>query len=322
MNWLSRSNQWLNHRWLKRSSWFNSPYLLLVLTVLFWAGNAIVGRAVHSQIPPVSLAFWRWSLAGFLILIPAWRHLKRDWQQILAHWQILLLLSALGIALFNTLLYQGLQFTTAINAILMQSAMPLVVVLLSYSLFQEKLTCKQAIGVGISFMGAVAIVAHGDWQQLVTLSFNQGDLLILIGVVGYAGYTALLRLRPKLHPLSFLAVTFILGSFLLLPFYLGEIATGQFTPLTSTTILSIGYVAIFPSILAYLCYNRGVELIGANQAGLFIHLVPVFGSVMAMLFLGEKLYWFHAIGFSLILSGITLVTRQPDQGLGALKNAK
>jgi drug/metabolite transporter (DMT)-like permease len=289
---------------------FDFPYLLLTLTVLFWAGNAVLGRAVHDQIPAVGLAFWRWFCAFLIVLPTAWRYLRRDWQQILRQWKMMLLLSALGIACFNTLFYKGLQFTTAINAVLMQSSMPLMVVLMSYLFFRETLTIWQAIGILISSIGAITVVTRGDWHLLVTLSLNRGDLIVLLGVAGYATYTALLRLRPVIHPFSFLSVTFALGSLLLLPLYITETLSGHPVPLNSVTILSVGYVAVFPSILAYLFYNRGVELIGANRAGLFIHLVPVFGSVMAMLLLGERLYWFHGAGFVLILSGIFLVTRR------------
>ncbi|MBW4521920.1 MAG: DMT family transporter [Scytolyngbya sp. HA4215-MV1] len=289
---------------------FNFPYLLLTLTVLFWAGNAVLGRAVHDQIPAVGLAFWRWFCAFLIVLPTTWRYLRRDWQQILRHWKMMWLLSALGVACFNTLFYKGLHFTTAINAVLMQSSMPLMVVLLSYLFFRETLTIWQAIGILISSIGAIMVIIHGDWHLLVTLSLNRGDLIVLLGVAGYATYTALLRLRPVMHPFSFLTVTFALGSTLLLPLYIAETLSGHPVPLNSVTILSVGYVAVFPSILSYLFYNRGVELIGANRAGLFIHLVPVFGSMMAVLLLGEHLHWFHGVGFALILSGIFLVTRR------------
>lgn len=290
---------------------FNLPYLLLALAALFWAGNAIIGRAVHAEIPPIGLAFWRW-VCAFCILLPvSWQFIGPDRQQIVKHGQMILLLSALGVATFGTLLYQGLQFTTAINALLIQSAMPLGVVVLSYLLFQETLTLQQAIGVVVSCVGALVIVSQGNWQILSTLSFNVGDMLILIAVMGYAAYTTLLRLRPVLHPLSFLTSTVACGAGLLLPFYLWEIRSGRVMSLTPVTVGSIAYIALFPSILAYLFYNRGVELVGANQAGLFIHLIPVFGSVMAMIFLGETLQWFHGAGFALILAGIALVIRHP-----------
>lgn len=293
-----------------RAHLFNQPYVLLTLAALFWAGNAIVGRAVHAEIPPIGLAFWRWFFAFWIMVPIAWPFLMEDWQRIIRYWPIILLLSSLGVASFGTLLYQGLQFTTAINALLIQSAMPLGVVVVSFLLFRDRLTILQAIGVVISFVGAVVIVSQGDWHILSTLSFNVGDLLILIAVAGYAVYTTLLRLRPALHPLSFLTTTFAFGALLLAPLYFWETNTGRTMSLNFTTVCAVAYIALFPSILAYLFYNRGVELAGANRAGLFIHLIPVFGSIMATIFLGEMLQWFHGLGFVLILIGIALVIRK------------
>ena len=290
---------------------FDQPYLLLLLAILFWSGNFILGRAVRLEVPPVGLAFWRW-LGGSLIIFGfAWPHLKRDWPVILRHWKIILLLSILGVATFNTLVYTGLQYTTAINALLMQSTMPVMIVAMTYLFFSEVITPRQAVGVGLSLIGVLAIIAQGDPQVLLSLSLNSGDLLIVLAVVFYAAYSALLRRRPVLHPLSFILITFILGVLALLPFYLWENLAGRVMAFNSVTFLAVGYVAIFPSVLAYLCYNRGVELLGANRAGLFFHLMPVFGSLMAMLFLGERFRLYHVVGIGLILTGIVLATRPP-----------
>ncbi len=284
----------------------NRPYILLVLTILFWSSNVILGRAVRAEVPPIGLAFWRW-FVGFLIVLKfALPYLEPDLPQILRHWKIILLYSSLGIAAFNTLLYIGLQSTTAINSLLIQSTIPLVIVMMSYLLFRDTVSAKQAMGIGIALSGAFAIIARGSWQTLASLSFNPGDLLIFVAVICSAAYTTLLRLRPAIHPLSFLAITFALGTVLLLPFYIGEKLTGQIVQLNIVTVLSVSYVAIFPSILAYICYNRGVELVGANRAGLFLYLMPLFGSLMAMLFLGETFQLFHVVGMSLIIMGILL----------------
>lgn len=291
-------------------SLYDQPYLLLVLATLFWSGNFVLGRAVRAEVPPVGLAFWRWTAGSILIIGFAWPHLKRDWPLILRHWKLMLLLAFLGVTLFNTLVYTGLQFTTAINALLMQSTMPVLIVLMSYLLFRETVTLLQIVGVLLSLAGVLAIVGQGDMAVLLGLSLNLGDLLIFIAVAGYAAYSALLRRRPPLHPLSLIAATFIAGSVALLPFYLWEHASGRTVSFDGVTLLTIAYVAVFPSILAYLCFNRGVELAGANRAGLFIHLMPVFGSIMAILFLGERFQWFHGFGILLILLGILLATRR------------
>ncbi|NJN99101.1 MAG: DMT family transporter [Anaerolineales bacterium] len=292
---------------------FDQPYLLLVLATLFWSGNFVLGRAVRAEVPPVGLAFWRWTTGSILIIGFAWPHLKRDWPVILRHWKLVLLLAILGVTMFNTLVYTGLQFTTAINALLMQSTMPVLIVLMSYLLFRETVTPLQIVGILLSLAGVLAIVGQGDLTVLLGLSLNLGDLLIFIAVAGYAAYSTLLRRRPPLHPLSLIAATFIAGAVVLLPFYLWEHASGRTVSFDGVTLLTIAYVAIFPSILAYLCFNRGVELAGANRAGLFIHLMPVFGSIMAILFLGERFQWYHGFGILLILLGIVLATRRKQK---------
>ena len=288
---------------------WNAPYLLLVLTMLFWSGNFVLGRAVAEAVPPVALAFWRW-FGGFLILLGfAWPHLRRDWPEILRCWRMMLLLSAVGVATFNTLVYIGLGSTTAINALLLQSTMPVVIILFSFLLFRDRIGLMQALGLAASLAGVAAIVGRGEPAALLALSFNEGDLLIFTAVVSYALYSALLRRRPAIHPLSFLAASFALGAAMLLPFHLWEHLAGNSLRANATTFLAIFYVAVFPSILAYLCFNRGVELIGANRAGQFVHLMPLFGSLLAIAFLGERFRLYHALGMALIGAGILLATR-------------
>ncbi len=291
-------------RWI-----WHAPYLLLPLAPLFWSGNFVLGRAVRGAVPPVGLAFWRWAIAAVLLIGFSWRHVMRDWPIIMRHRGVLLLLSLLGVASFNTLVYIGLQWTLAVNGLLLQSMMPVMIVALSYLLFRETVTPVQILGIVISLIGVVVIAGQGDLTVLRTLSLNLGDGLILIAVAAYAAYSVLLRKRPPLHPLSFLAVTFTTGALLLLPAYLWEHVSGREVNVNSQTLFAIGYVVIFPSILAYFCYNRGIELIGANRAGLFIHLMAVFGSLLAVLFLDEAVRLYHAIGIGLIVAGIVLVTK-------------
>ena len=285
------------------------PYLLLTMAVFFWAGNFILGRAFHNEIPPVALAFWRWVGAALLVTLPALPHLRRDRRALLQSWPAILLLSTLGVTAFNTLAYSGLQYTEAINAFLLQSLMPVLIVLLSFLIFREKVTRLQCVGILVSLCGAVTIIARGDVDILLSLSVNRGDLLVFTAIACYAGYTVMLRKRPHVHPLAFIATTFWLGSLILVPIYLCETLTVATLELKPTTMLVIGYVIIFPSIVSYLCYNRGVELVGANRAGLFIHLMPVFGSSMAVLFHGEVFCWYHGLGILLIGAGIYLATR-------------
>jgi drug/metabolite transporter (DMT)-like permease len=287
---------------------YHFPYLLLTLAVLFWSGNFVVGRAVRADIPPIALAFWRWTCASLLVVFLAWPHLKPDLPMVKRHWPILTLLSILGVASFNTLVYTGLKWTIALNAFLMQAMMPVLIVALSFLLFREKISGRQTLGVVLSLGGAMVIIVQGNINTLLSLSLNQGDILIFMAVVCYAGYSVLLRRRSPMHPLSFLSVTFIIGSLILLPFYLWETFTLCPIHFNRSTLLAIGYVAVFPSIVSYFCFNRGVELVGANRAGLFMYLMPVFGSLMAIGFLGESLHWYHGAGIILIAPGILLAT--------------
>lgn len=293
----------------KRRSLYDHPYLLLTLAVFFWSVNFIVGRAVRADIPPIALAFWRWAVASVLVAFLARPHLRADWPRMKGYWPTLLLLSVLGVSAFNSLVYTGLQQTIALNAFLMQSLMPVLIVGLSFLIFRETITGVQALGIGISLCGAVTIIARGDPGVLLGLSMNRGDLLFFTAVVCYAGYSVMLRKRPPIHPLSFLAVTFATGTLILLPFYLWETVFVRAFVGGSRAVLAVGYVAVFPSIVSYFCFNRGVELAGANRAGLFLHLMPVFGSIMAVLVLGESLAWFHGAGIAAIAVGIFLTTR-------------
>ena len=277
--------------------------------MLFWAGNAVLGRAVRAEVPPVGLAFCRWFF-GFLIVFPfALPHLRRDWPEVRRRWRMVVLLSFLGITCFNTMLYIGLHSTTAINAILIQSSMPVIIVIMSFLFFRETVTPIQALGIGVSLIGMITIIARGDLSVLAQLSLKPGDIWVFTAVFLYGAYSVLLRLRPKIHPASLLAVLFGAGTLMLAPFFIWEMNTGLILQFNRTTLLAVGYVAIFPSILSYLFYNRGVELVGANQAGLFIHLIPVFGTVLAIFLLGERFRVFQGVGIALILSGIYLVTR-------------
>lgn len=285
------------------------PYVLLTFAPLFWAGNIVLGRGVIDTIPPISLAFWRWSGALILLLPFAWRHVRRDWPTAVQHWKILALLALLGISCFNTLLYVAVQTTTAINGALVQSAMPAVIIVLSLLLFREKIAAVQSLGVSMCVAGAAMIVVRGSWHTLIQLSPVQGDVWMMVAVVLYALYSVLLRKRPALHPLSFLTLTFGIGVLSLAPLYLWELSWVRPTATAGNIALSVMYLAVFPSVLAYLCWNRGIELIGANRGGLFINLIPVFASILAIFLLGESLHAFHVIGMGLIFGGMVLFNR-------------
>jgi drug/metabolite transporter (DMT)-like permease len=296
----SRSGVWL----------FDQPYLLLALTSLFWAGNTVLGRFVVGHVPPITLAFVRWSGAALVLLPFAARHLIRDWPMIRKHAGIMMLLSFTGFAVYNTLAYYGLQYTTAINGLLLQSVAPLFVAMWTFALFGERLTLRQAGGICVSLSGVVVIVCHGSLAVLLGLAFNRGDLSFVIALVVYGFYAAFLRKRPPMHPFSFLVAGMGGGALFLVPAVVWELASGRTVVLDGETAASFAYVCIFPSLLGYLFLNRGIELIGANRAAPFIHLVPVFGSVLAIVLLGEQFHTFHAIGYALVFTGITVATRK------------
>jgi drug/metabolite transporter (DMT)-like permease len=282
------------------------PYLMLSMAPLCWAGNIVLARGVAELIPPVAFAFWRWALASVLILPFTLRHLHQDRWEIARRWKMLFLLAVLGISSFNTLLYSAVHTTTAINGALIQSTMPAVIVLLSLILYREKVATRQMNGVVLCILGACLIVLRGDLKSLLTMSFVPGDLLMVIAVVLYGLYSALLRRRPAIHPLSFLTATFVLGAAGLFPVYLVELAvTGPFA-LSREIVSSILYVALFPSIVAYFCWNKGVDRVGPNRAGLFVNLIPLFASLLSVWLLGESIHLFHIGGMALIGGGMAL----------------
>jgi len=292
----------------KNPDWL--AYLLLPVAPLCWAGNTVLARGAAELIPPVSFAFFRWTTAFFLLLPFTWRLARKDWPLVTAHWKIMVGLSVLGISLFNTLLYTAAHTTTAINLALIQTAMPAIIILISMRLYHETVGNMQVAGVLLCIGGAGLVVLRGRLQTLLQLSVAAGDLIMLSAVFLYALYSALLRKRPPIHPLSFLTYSFGIGIVGLLPIYLWERAAVGSPELNREVFFSFAYVAIFPSIIAYFCWNRGVELIGANRAGPFINLIPVFASVFALIWLDETLQSYHLVGLLLIAGGIFLFNRK------------
>jgi len=294
-----------------------APYVLLTCTALFWAGNSIVARGARELVPPVALSFWRWSGALLILLPLAWPHLRRDAATLRSSWRTLVLLGALGIGAFNTLLYTGLQTTSAVNGLLLQSLQPGLILLFGAVLFAERTRMLQILGLMLSIAGALTILSRGDHSAFVALSFNGGDLVIAGAVIVWSLYSVLLRKRPQVHPLSFVAATFAVGVVVLLPFYLAEILSGRLIESRTESWLAIGYVCVFPSLIAYLCYNRGVELVGSAAAGLYLNIMPIMGALLAAIFLGETIRPFHLAGVALVAAGIACAaarrrTRPPE----------
>lgn len=283
-------------------------YLFLSLTALFWAGNFVLGRSMHLVVSPIVMAEMRWLLALLIItpfLIPK---LKKNKAIILQHWPILTLLSILSVACFNTFIYFGLTITTATNATILQSVIPIAILILSAFWLKETVSKQQWLGVFISLAGVLILITKGDLPSLLDYSINQGDIYVLIAVFFWATYSILLRYRPaEIDGFTFFGITVLVGSIALLPFSLIEYY--YYAPdivWQKSTVLTILYMAIFPSILAYIFWNKGVSELGAAKAGLFIHLMPCFGLILSSFFLNEKIYPFHLGGILLIFSGIYL----------------
>lgn len=281
-------------------------YAILAVVMLAWAGNAIVGRAAREAVPPFTLAFVRWS-GALLILMPfALRPLRRDAATLRAHWRIVLLLGLLGVASFNALLYLALHTTTATNAILIQAAIPPLVLVANALVFADRPPAGQIAGVTLSTLGVLLVVTHADIGTLRALSFARGDLYVLCAVLAWSFYTVLLRKRPAVEPVSFLAVTFAIGAAAMLPLALAEEMRGAAIVWGPRSLGAFAYVAVLPSLLAYFLYNKAVTMIGPARAGQTTALMPVFGSLLAAAILGEPLHAYHLVGLALILVGIAV----------------
>lgn len=285
------------------------PYLLLTLTVLFWSGNFVLGRGIREQIPPVALNFWRWTGALIIVLPFGWGPVRRQWPLLRTHWRFIALMSIPSITVFNTFIYTALHTATTTNTVLINAMIPIFIGVIARVVFGARMARLQIAGVLLSLTGLTFIIFHGDWSMLRHLGFSKGDFWTLGAGLAWALYSVMLRLRPmEMDPLAFLTALIVAGLVFLLPFYLWEFSIyGGFT-LSAVNAASLGYVCLFPSVLAYIFWNRGVDWVGANRAGIFLYLMPVFSILLASLLLGERLHLYHLPGIVLIFGGIALTT--------------
>lgn len=286
-----------------------NAYLFLVITNSAWAGNFVVGRAVAGHVPPMTLAFLRWTGASLLILAVAWGALVRDWPAIRKHLGLLVLLGILGSGTFNTLQYIALVDTTATNAAVINSSGPVLIAIAAFLFNSERIALPQALGILVSLAGVLIVMTRGEPWNVLALKLNRGDLVMFTAMITWALYTAMLRRRPPISGLSLAAVTYLVAAVLNAPLSAWELANGAHMETGLAAIAAIVYTAVFPSFLAYLCFNRGVEIIGGTRAGVFLHLVPLIGSLLAFAFLGEQPRPYHAIGFAAIVAGVLLAAR-------------
>jgi drug/metabolite transporter (DMT)-like permease len=294
-----------------------SPYLLLALAALSWSGNHVLGRAVHSEIPPLALAYWRWFIAS-MVLLPFVARQAWEYRAVVRrHWRLLVLLAALGMSINHGLLYLALNSTTAINVGLINATAPMIFPMISFLAYRELLSRRQVFGIAVSLVGVVIIISRADLTVLLGLHFTPGDLYMLGSMVVWAMYSVFLkRLPPGLPPMVFLLVLCIIGTILLFPFYGWELAVRGGFAVNVPNFLTLAYIGIFPSALAFICWNQGVAQIGANKAGLFNYLIPVFTVGLAVALLGEVVHAYHAAGAVLAVIGIYLTTtaRRPAPG--------
>jgi drug/metabolite transporter (DMT)-like permease len=297
-----------------------SPYLLLSLTAFFWSLNWVIGRAIVGHVTPFALAYIRWIVALALMLPFAWREIQANKEVIRRNWKMIAWLGFWGTGLHNVFAYAGLQYTTATNGVILNSSVPIMIIVLAWLIYRDTITRVQSVGVAISMLGVFAILTRGDPAVLANLQLNKGDIIVVVGMVFWAAYTVFLRHKPVGLPgLALLACCASFGVVLLTPLFVIEMVflDGRIE-LTPATLAAMLYVGIFPSFVGYIFWNRGVAEVGPNISGIFMHLMPVFGSLLAWLFLGEQIRVFHIVGIALILSGITLTTRgrraEPEPG--------
>jgi drug/metabolite transporter (DMT)-like permease len=288
-----------------------SPYLLLTLTSLFWSLNWVIGRGIVGKVSPLTLTFFRWFVAVAVMMPFAWPLIRANWPAIRRHWKTILWLGFWGTGLHNAFSYVGLQYTTATNGVMLNSAIPILIMLLGWAIYGDRITRVQLVGVVVSISGVLAILTRGDPSVLTSLTLNRGDLILLGGMVFWAAYTVFLRMKPaELPGLALLACCGTFGLAILAPLAAVELVfLGGSVTFTPGVVAAMLYVGIFPSFVSYVFWNRAVAQVGSNVAGMFVHLMPAFGSVLAWLFLDERIRLYHLAGIALILAGIALASR-------------
>jgi drug/metabolite transporter (DMT)-like permease len=289
---------------------FGNAYLLLALASLCWSGNHLMGRAIAGHVPPLTISMLRWLLAAAVLYPFVHAHLQRDWPLIRARFGVLVYLSLLGGAVFGALQFVGLQITTALNVSVMNSLAPLFMAAAGAVMFRDRLTVGQFAGIVISLLGVLAIITQLDVAVLTHLSFNVGDLIILFNMLLWGVYSASLRWRPPIHPASFMFIFALISGVAMVPAFAWEYSTGFRLQPTVLTFSAIVLVTLSSTIAAFMFWTRGLELIGPNRAGVFLHLIPIYSALLTGALLGEPLRSYHVVGFVLILAGVWCAARR------------
>lgn len=281
-------------------------YIYLTITMLFWGANAVAGKIAVGHISPMALTTLRWAAALLVILVFMMPQVRRDWAEIRRHWLLLFFYGAVGFTGFNALLYSSLNYTSAINSVIVQAGIPMLIFVFNFALFRVQASLAQVAGFTITFIGVLLTASHGDFSALRNLEFNFGDALMLVASVVYALYTISLRWKPDIHWQSFIAAPAFGALLSALPLFAWEVAAGDAIYPDATGWIVVIYAGIFPSLISQILYVRGVELIGANRAGLFINAIPVFGTLLSVLMIGETLQTFHVVALAVVLGGIAI----------------
>jgi len=290
----------------------NLAYLLLILASLFWSGNFIVGKAASTfEIPPFSLNFYRWLFAWLILLPFTYKELINKKNYILNNKVFFIILGTTSITIFNSIVYYSLNFTQVISGVLMISTIPVMIMFISSLLNIEKTNIFQIIGVVLSLTGVIFIITKADLELIKNLDFNKGDLTMVIAMLSWATYSALLKKKKyEISQITLLQVVITFGFIFLIPIYFIEMNMGYIIKLEKPFYLTLAYVVIFPGLASFFFWIKGIAIIGANRAGVFLHLMPIFGAIMAMIIFDEKFMFYHFLGAIFIIAGITLSNKK------------
>lgn len=284
-------------------------YAFLMITALSWAASSVAGRAASGNVPPYTLSFIRWA-AAFLVFLPfGARPLWRQRRVLIRHFPLMLAFALFGVVGFTVPYYIGLQYTPAVNAALLNGSGPIMIIALAYLMLDVKVTPAQGVGIALALTGTVAIVLRGEFAGLLAMRLNIGDMLVLVSFFSWSMYTVMLRWRPSgLDQSAFLVALCGLAAGMMLPMYFWELIQEKTFDLSTGNLAIIGYAALFPSAIAYVCWNLAVKHLGPGRASVTQYMIPVFGVMLAVLVLGESVGWFHLFGIACIFAGIYLAS--------------
>ncbi|ASY58094.1 Permease of the drug/metabolite transporter (DMT) superfamily [Sinorhizobium sp. CCBAU 05631] len=294
------------HLHADRSAVNSKAYFYLAITALFWGGNSVAGKMAVGHVSPMMLTTLRWLVALSVILALMTPQIRRDWDKIRRHWLQLLAYGAVGFTMFNAFLYSAVKYTSAINAVILQAGIPMLIFLFNFVFFRTKVSIAQVVGFTVTLIGVLTTAAHGDFTSLMRLKFNFGDGLMILACIVYAVYTVTLRWKPAMHWQSFIAAPAFGALISSIPLLVWEAQSGSAIVPDATGWAIVLYAAIFPSLMSQVLYVRGVEMIGANRAGLFINAIPVYGTLLSVLLVGETFHAYHLVALLLVLGGIAI----------------